>query len=390
MSERQLPGPRGAQVQLDGAVAVDHRRVQRHRRGDRPRTAPSGAPGWWSQRAAIDRLEPLARGAGRPGRRLRRRRLRPGAGAGRSGRRVGRPADGDGEQRRLRHLRHAARARSRAHGGRWCAPTWSACSTACGPPASMLMRQGRGGGIVNVSSIVGEFPDPGSGAYAATKAAVDLLSRTGYRELRDHGIHVVNVKPALTDTEFSAVARGGRQRRMGGDPPEKVARWICDALESGSANAGLSLRQFALRFIVDGTAHRPGHAALDGRRSGQPADRHGPERAADRLRARPAGDGAEGVRRAAGAAAAARATSIRAASPPPIRPSWRAVFRATAGHPPLSRARWPSACRRCAPSLPARFGGDGSRVWNEARQRPGADRAARLAARHRRHEGAQS
>jgi hypothetical protein len=25
---------------------------------------------------------------------------------------------------------------------------------------------------------------------------------------------------------------------MGGDPPEKVARWICDALESGSANAG--------------------------------------------------------------------------------------------------------------------------------------------------------
>jgi NAD(P)-dependent dehydrogenase (short-subunit alcohol dehydrogenase family) len=100
-----------------------------------------------------------------------------------------------------------------------------------------LVRQSNGGGIVNISSIVGEFPDPGSGAYAASKAAVDLLSRTGYRELRDHGIHVVNVKPALTDTEFSAVARGNA-RRMGGDPPEKVARWVVEALESGSANAG--------------------------------------------------------------------------------------------------------------------------------------------------------
>jgi NADP-dependent 3-hydroxy acid dehydrogenase YdfG len=99
-----------------------------------------------------------------------------------------------------------------------------------------MAKQGSGG-IVNVSSIVGEFPDPGGGAYAATKAAVDLLSRTAYRELRDEGVHVVLVKPALTDTEFSAVARG-TERRMGGDPPEKVARWICDALESGSANVG--------------------------------------------------------------------------------------------------------------------------------------------------------
>jgi len=100
-----------------------------------------------------------------------------------------------------------------------------------------MVRQGKGGGIVNISSIVGEFPDPGSGAYAASNAAVDILSRTGYRELRDHGIHVVNVKPALTDTRFSAVARGS-QGRMGGDPPEKVATWVVDALEHGSASAG--------------------------------------------------------------------------------------------------------------------------------------------------------
>jgi NAD(P)-dependent dehydrogenase (short-subunit alcohol dehydrogenase family) len=102
----------------------------------------------------------------------------------------------------------------------------------------VLVRQGHGGAIVNVSSIVGEFPDPGSGVYASSKAAVDLLSRTAFRELRDHGVHVVNVKPALTDTRFSATSRGDTGRRMGGDPPEKVARWICEALESGSATAG--------------------------------------------------------------------------------------------------------------------------------------------------------
>jgi NADP-dependent 3-hydroxy acid dehydrogenase YdfG len=102
--------------------------------------------------------------------------------------------------------------------------------------APVMIRQGSGG-IVNVSSIVGHFPEVGSGAYAATKAAVDSISGTAYRELRDHGVHVVNVKPALTDTEFREVARGV-PGPVGGDPPEKVARWICEALESGSGTAG--------------------------------------------------------------------------------------------------------------------------------------------------------
>jgi NADP-dependent 3-hydroxy acid dehydrogenase YdfG len=103
--------------------------------------------------------------------------------------------------------------------------------------AAPVMMAQRSGGIVNVSSIVGHFPEVGSGAYAATKAAVDSISGTAYRELRDHGVHVVNVKPALTDTEFREVARGVAGP-VGGDPPDKVARWICEALESGSGTAG--------------------------------------------------------------------------------------------------------------------------------------------------------
>jgi short-subunit dehydrogenase len=101
---------------------------------------------------------------------------------------------------------------------------------------AVMARQGSGG-IVNVSSIVGHFPEVGSGAYAATKAAVDSISATAYRELRGLGVHVVNVKPALTDTGFREASRGV-PGPVGGDPPEKVARWICEALESGSATAG--------------------------------------------------------------------------------------------------------------------------------------------------------
>jgi NADP-dependent 3-hydroxy acid dehydrogenase YdfG len=103
--------------------------------------------------------------------------------------------------------------------------------------AGAVMAAQGSGGIVNVSSIVGHFPEVGSGAYAASKAAVDSISGTAYRELRGLGVHVVNVKPALTDTEFREVSRG-IPGRVGGDPPEKVARWICEALESGSATAG--------------------------------------------------------------------------------------------------------------------------------------------------------
>ncbi len=112
-----------------------------------------------------------------------------------------------------------------------------------GPRGAQVTIDGSTAVVTGASTGIGRataiaLRDRGSGAYAASKAAVDLLSRTAFRELRDHGVHVVNVKPALTDTRFSATSRGDSGRRMGGDPPEKVARWICEALESGSATAG--------------------------------------------------------------------------------------------------------------------------------------------------------
>jgi NADP-dependent 3-hydroxy acid dehydrogenase YdfG len=234
MAASDLPGERGARVSLDGAVAVvtgasagigtataqalrDHgaRVVVAARRAERLQVLASELEGlavtcdvgdWDQVRSLVDRavawggrLDVMVNNAG--------------VGA------FGRLHEGD-PARAAEMLR--VNVMGVIHGIR-----------AAGP---VMVRQGSGG-IVNVSSIVGEFPDPGGGAYAASKAAVDLLTRTAYRELREHGVHVVLAKPALTDTEFSSVARG-HDRRMGGDPPQKVARWICDALESGSANVG--------------------------------------------------------------------------------------------------------------------------------------------------------
>lgn len=235
MAEEQVPGPRGAQVELDGAVAVitgassgiGHAIAHAlHNRGARVVVSARRVDRLQSLAAELDGLavrcdvgeygqvERLVQQAVDWGGKLTVMVNNAGVGA-------------FGFLHEIDPARAAAMIRTNVVG----------VINGMRVAGDLLVRQGEGGGIVNISSIVGEFPDPGSGAYAASKAAVDLLSRTAYRELRDHGIHVVNVKPALTDTEFSAVARG-RTRRMGGDPPEKVARWVVDALESGSATAG--------------------------------------------------------------------------------------------------------------------------------------------------------
>ncbi len=56
-----------------------------------------------------------------------------------------------------------------------------------------------GGAIVNISSGSARSPRPGGGAYAASKAAVESLSRTHAMELGPHGIRVNVVAPGYID-----------------------------------------------------------------------------------------------------------------------------------------------------------------------------------------------
>lgn len=66
--------------------------------------------------------------------------------------------------------------------------------------------------IVNVSSETTRMVLPGVGAYAASKAALNMLSGVARVELAADGIVVSTVYPSLTSTEFHDNPRAGQRR----------------------------------------------------------------------------------------------------------------------------------------------------------------------------------
>jgi short-subunit dehydrogenase len=66
-----------------------------------------------------------------------------------------------------------------------------------------MRAQGRGR-IINISSVFGFIPQPYMAAYAASKHAVEGYSESLDHEVREHGVRVLLVEPANTNTEFDA------------------------------------------------------------------------------------------------------------------------------------------------------------------------------------------
>ncbi len=60
---------------------------------------------------------------------------------------------------------------------------------------------GKGGSIINVSSIHAEMPMAKASVYGATKAAVDAITRTLSLELGPKHIRVNSINPGMVDTE---------------------------------------------------------------------------------------------------------------------------------------------------------------------------------------------
>lgn len=102
-----------------------------------------------------------------------------------------------------------------------------------------MLGQG-GGAVVNVSSATSLRLFPGLGGYAATKAALNILSQTARVELAGGGVVVSLVYPSVTATEFHEHLRAGSVVQAGRaiepDPPELAARAVLFALESGEAH----------------------------------------------------------------------------------------------------------------------------------------------------------
>jgi NAD(P)-dependent dehydrogenase (short-subunit alcohol dehydrogenase family) len=66
--------------------------------------------------------------------------------------------------------------------------------------AALPSLEASGGVIVNVSTSIGQRAWPGSSVYAATKTALELLTRSWAVELAPRGIRVVAVAPGAIDT----------------------------------------------------------------------------------------------------------------------------------------------------------------------------------------------
>ena len=64
-------------------------------------------------------------------------------------------------------------------------------------------RERRGGHIVQMSSLSGVVPNPGEGAYAASKFALEGLSESLAQEVAHLGIRVTIVEPGPVRTEFA-------------------------------------------------------------------------------------------------------------------------------------------------------------------------------------------
>jgi 3-oxoacyl-[acyl-carrier protein] reductase/meso-butanediol dehydrogenase/(S,S)-butanediol dehydrogenase/diacetyl reductase len=67
--------------------------------------------------------------------------------------------------------------------------------------ARAMVASGRGGSIVNISSLAGKDPLPQMSAYAASKAAVHSLTASMAKELGGAGVRVNAVCPGYIDTD---------------------------------------------------------------------------------------------------------------------------------------------------------------------------------------------
>ena len=92
-----------------------------------------------------------------------------------------------------------------------------------------MVRRGSGH-IVNIASTAGKGGFPGGATYCATKHAVVGLSEAVRAELRDTGVEVSVVMPAVVNTELGSGLVEARGVKV--SEPSEVADAIVDALEA--------------------------------------------------------------------------------------------------------------------------------------------------------------
>jgi NAD(P)-dependent dehydrogenase (short-subunit alcohol dehydrogenase family) len=64
----------------------------------------------------------------------------------------------------------------------------------------LILKGGRGGSVINISSIMGKIATPGAAAYCASKGAVLMLTKAAALEWAPLGIRVNSVHPGYVET----------------------------------------------------------------------------------------------------------------------------------------------------------------------------------------------
>lgn len=111
------------------------------------------------------------------------------------------------------------------------------------------MRERRRGHVVTVASVASYVSPAGEATYAASKHAVHGWLKGVRAELRDSGVELSVVLPAVVDTELATGTASGGVPRLS---PEQVATAVADVLERPRfevfvpAKAGLLIRLLAL------------------------------------------------------------------------------------------------------------------------------------------------
>lgn len=77
---------------------------------------------------------------------------------------------------------------------------------------------GRGGSVVNLSSVAGQTPSPGIGFYGVSKAAIGHLTRTLAVEMGPK-VRVNAVAPAVVKTQFAKALYEGREAEVAAQYP---------------------------------------------------------------------------------------------------------------------------------------------------------------------------
>ena len=131
------------------------------------------------------------------------------------------------------------------------------CSQAA---AKQMIKQGRGGRIVNISSIHAELSEPSASAYTAAKGGMEAFSRTVATELAPHKITVNCVRPGATYTEltlpmYTDVVKKALFMRI---PLKEIAEaaWIADGV--------VFLASQRARYITGQTLAIDGGYLMDG------------------------------------------------------------------------------------------------------------------------------